>query len=135
MKYWQNTIFTSSVQSVWFATSLVWSVQLASKCFMINKTLFFHFFSSKYGIYKFKTCLAIIFVFMIVLICSSRQFRLLSVKLMNIENHFFTRRQKAHFFIHTVHGQTLVLLQACKSGAPNENIVQNHLNTALLNVF
>ena len=97
MRYWQNTIFTSSVQSVWFATSLVWSVQLASKCFMINKTLFFHFFSSKYGIYKFKTCLAIIFVFMIVLICSSRQFRLLSVKLMNIENHFFTRRQKAHY--------------------------------------
>ena len=24
---------------------------------------------------------------------------------------------------------------AYKSGAPNENIVQNHLNTALLNVF
>ena len=69
----------------------------ARKRFMINKTLFFRFFSSKYGIHKFKTCLAIIFVFIIVLFCLSRQFRLLSVKLINIENHFFTRRQKAHF--------------------------------------
>ena len=32
-------------------------------------------------------------------------------------------------------GTTFFMILKSKSGAPNENVVQNHLNIALLNVF
>ena len=45
------------------------------------------------------------------------------------------RREEFVFFDYEVFATQFCVMSAISPGAPNENIVQNHLNIALLNVF
>ena len=47
----------------------------------------------------------------------------------------YGRREEFVFFDYEVFATQFCVMGAISPGAPNENIVQNHLNIALLNVF